>query len=66
MQGTGVDEKLRCAYCGDVIGAYESLVALLDGQARSTSKTAEADTGGPQGECFHRACYTSRHGELVE
>jgi hypothetical protein len=66
MQGIGIDEKLRCAYCGEVIGAYEPLVALLDGRARSTSKMAEAADGGPLGECYHRACYTTTHGELTE
>jgi hypothetical protein len=66
MRGTLEDEKLRCASCGDVIGAYEGLVALLDGWARSTSRAAEADNGGPLGECYHRACYTGRHGEPDE
>jgi hypothetical protein len=65
MHVTGIDEKLRCACCGDVIGAYEPLVALLDGRARSTSKAAEADSL-PPGECYHRACYTSRFGEPSE
>jgi hypothetical protein len=53
-----MDEKLRCAHCSDVIGAYEPLVVLLDGMARDTSKIAETDDGGPLGECYHRACYT--------
>jgi hypothetical protein len=53
-----MDEKLRCTSCGDVIGAYEPLVVLFDGLARDTSKAAEADDGGPLGECYHRACYT--------
>lgn len=51
-----MDEKLRCAHCGDVIGAYEPLVVLHDGRACDTSK-AEMDDGGRLGECYHRACY---------
>jgi hypothetical protein len=57
-----MDEKLRCVSCGDVIGAYEPLVALLDGRPRSTSKAVEADRRDPLGECYHRACFESRHG----
>jgi hypothetical protein len=66
MQGSPKDEKLRCVSCGDVIGAYERLVMLRDGWARSTSKVAETDNGDPLGECYHRACYTNRHGEPDE
>jgi hypothetical protein len=66
MQGTGIDEQLHCAYCGDVIGAYEPLVVLLDGRARSTSKAAETDNDGPLGECYHRACFERKHDQLDE
>jgi hypothetical protein len=58
-----MDEKLRCVSCGDVIGAYEPLIVLLDGRARSTSKAAEADGRGPLGESYHRACFEGEHGE---
>lgn len=58
-----MNEKLCCAHCGEVIGAYEPLVALLEGQAHGTSKIAETNNGGPVGECYHRACYTTKHGE---
>jgi hypothetical protein len=60
-----MDEKLRCASCGEVIGAYEPLVALHEGWASSTSKAAEAGDG-PLGECYHSVCYQSRHGEPDE
>ena len=52
-KGTPMDEKLRCVGWGEVIGAYEPLVALHEDWARSTSKTAETDSGGPLGECYH-------------
>jgi hypothetical protein len=61
-----MDEKLRCVSCGDVIGAYETLVVLHDGRARSTSKAAETDSGAPLSECYHRACFESRHGAPSE
>lgn len=65
MQGTPMDEKLRCAHCGDVIGAYEPLVLLHDGQARDISK-AEIDDDGPLGECYHRICYTRMSGHAED
>jgi hypothetical protein len=52
-----MDKKLRCARCGDVIGAYEPLVVLRHGRAFDTSKAELAD-GIPPGECYHHACYT--------
>ncbi len=55
-----MDEKLRCARCGDVIGAYEPLVVLRHGRALDTSK-AEMEDGIPPGECYHGACYTQAH-----
>jgi hypothetical protein len=61
-----MDEKLHCASCGDVIGAYEPLIVLLDGLARDTSKAAETDDGGPLGECYHRACYTQAYDHADE
>jgi hypothetical protein len=39
MNGT-----LRCQDCEDVIGVYEPMIVLIDGQARSTSRAAEKDT----------------------
>ncbi len=51
-----MDDKLRCAACGDVIGAYEPLVVLSHGRALDTSKT-EMDGDIAPGECYHHACY---------
>ena len=65
MQGIPMDEKLCCARCGDVIGAYEPLVLLRDGRALDTSK-AEMDDGVPPGECYHHACYTQAHGRVED
>jgi hypothetical protein len=46
-----------CRDCGDVIGAYEPMVVLTDGLARSTSRAAEPKDERLVGECYHGACY---------
>ena len=58
MNGT-----VRCHHCEDVIGVYEPMIALTDGQARNTSRAAEQDDREPAGECYHSACFTRVHGE---
>jgi hypothetical protein len=65
MQETPMDEKLRCAHCGDVIGAYERLVVLHDGRARDISK-AEIDAEDPLGGCYHRICYRQMPGHAED
>jgi hypothetical protein len=62
-QGASLEERLRCNRCGDVIGTYEPMVVLADGQARETAKAAEQDIARSVGECYHHACYTQTHGE---
>lgn len=54
---------LRCQNCGDVIGVYEPMTVVADGQARDTSRAAEPDISRGVDECYHRACYTHSHGE---
>lgn len=56
-------ETLRCRACGDVIGVYEPLVTLIDGQANETSRAAREDVGALGEECYHHACFTPVHGE---
>ncbi len=58
-----MDRTLRCHQCGDVIGVYEPMIVLADGQARNTSRATEQDNREPVGECYHRACFTRVHGE---
>lgn len=49
---------LRCERCGDVIGVYEPMIVLRDGQPHTTSKAAEQKApGGLLGQCCHAACY---------
>jgi hypothetical protein len=56
-----MEETLRCRHCDDVIGVYEPMVVLTDGQPRNTSRAAEQDHGPSVGECYHHACYTLAH-----
>lgn len=58
-----MNRTLRCHHCDDVIGVYEPMVVLTDGQARNTSRAAEQDDREPVGECYHQACYTQVGGE---
>ena len=52
-----MNEPLRCAHCGDVIGVYEPLIALAEGRARETSLAAEPAAADWTADCYHRACY---------
>ena len=52
-----MSDRLRCQHCGEVIGVYEPLVALIDGRAHETSRALEPDTAGRVGDCYHSACY---------
>jgi len=52
-----VNDPLRCAHCGDVIGVYEPLIALAAGRARETSLAVEAVRENCTADCYHRACY---------
>ncbi len=52
----GMQQPMICARCGDVIGVYEPVVLLADGQQRTTSAAAEPRIGDELGERFHRAC----------
>ena len=62
-----MDETLRCRHCGDVIGTYEPMIVLAEGEARRTSRAAERAaeraTWAPMGECYHNHCYAQTHGE---
>jgi hypothetical protein len=61
--GIAIDRTLRCHHCGDVIGVYEPMIMLADGQARNTSRATEPLGREPVGECYHRACYSQAHGQ---
>jgi hypothetical protein len=48
----------RCGHCDDVIGVYEPMIVLRDGQPHTTSRaTAQEGSWGRHGQCYHAACY---------
>jgi hypothetical protein len=57
-----MSQVLHCDDCGDVIGVYEPLVAIVDGHARELSRAAEPSAAGHATQRFHRACYERRNG----
>lgn len=48
---------LRCEHCGEPIGVYEPLIALVDGTAHETSRAAFARCDGLPTVCYHLACF---------
>ncbi len=56
----------RCFCCGDVIGAYETMVVLSDGRATGTSRARADETVVAAGECYHAECFTQTHDIPVE
>jgi hypothetical protein len=51
---------IRCEQCEDVIGVYEPVILLLDGEARETSRAAEPSLVLETRERYHLACYLER------
>jgi hypothetical protein len=56
----------RCQHCNDVIGVYEPMVVVHNGAPRETSRAAEQDDGGLDGELFHAACYEQAHDRTLK
>jgi hypothetical protein len=50
-------ELVRCQHCGDVIGVYEPLIAVIDGKTHVTSRACVQDSAAVVEECYHRDCY---------
>ena len=50
-------ERYRCAQCGDVIGVYEPMVVIVDGEALQSSRAAPGDTPVSDGPRYHGACF---------
>jgi hypothetical protein len=44
-------------HCGDVIGAYEPMILVVDGEPRKTSASVEQGRDRHTGEGYHAACY---------
>jgi hypothetical protein len=54
---SAVSTAPRCALCGEVIGVYEPLVRLCEGQAHEGSRALEPQAIGRDSERYHRACF---------
>jgi hypothetical protein len=54
---------LRCQRCEDVIGVYEPMIVVVDGQPRETSRAADGAAGAPTGACYHRSCFAQAQDE---
>jgi hypothetical protein len=52
------DATLRCHLCGDVIGAYEPVIALVEGKPTNTVRRAVLGGELEAPECYHDACFT--------
>jgi hypothetical protein len=61
-----MDETLRCRHCGEVIGAYEPLVAFRDGRPHLGSRLTLPPREDGKAAYFHRSCFVERHGGLDE
>ncbi len=53
---------LRCQRCGDVIGTYEPMIVLKNGEAQETSKLADPNAASERSERYHRDCFIAGHG----
>jgi hypothetical protein len=50
--------QANCAYCGEVIGVYEPMVVVVDGEVRETSEAAGQTAAEVEDAIrYHRACY---------
>ena len=52
--------KVLCDLCGKIIGVYEPMVVLVNGELHETSRAAGAVTGLQVAERYHRACHAER------
>jgi hypothetical protein len=58
-----MNDTLRCRHCGEVIGAYEALVAFSHGRAHLGSRLTLPSREDSEAAYFHRGCFVERHGE---
>jgi hypothetical protein len=56
-----MSQAQHCDDCGDVIGVYEPLVAIVDGHARELSRAADPHAAAHATQRFHRDCYERRN-----
>ena len=58
-------ERVRCRWCHEMVGVFDPIVVLAEGDARETSLLIERAAGShsrvPAGACYHPACYDAAH-----
>ena len=57
--------RLICDHCHELIGVYEPIVVVSDGEARETSRAAEPAIASEPGKCYHRDCYFERAEQII-
>lgn len=50
-------EMLHCHHCGETIGVYEPLIAVVQGQPLETSRAANGHPDMMAAPCYHRDCF---------
>lgn len=50
-------ERATCRHCRDVIGMYEPMVVLLDGEALLTSRAAAEGDVPHDARRYHESCF---------
>lgn len=48
---------VRCKRCGEVVGVYEPMIVVADGDAHRTSLAASGRAAVEAAECYYAACY---------
>lgn len=59
-QGAGESQPL-CSHCNDVLGVYEPIILLVDGQPPQFTSRAAAPVR-PDGIAFHQDCFMQSRG----
>jgi hypothetical protein len=50
-------DNIHCRHCGDVIGVYEPLIVIVEGEAVQTSRAAAQGELAPAGPYYHASCF---------
>jgi hypothetical protein len=55
---------IHCDRCREVIGVYEPMVAVIDGEAVTTSRAARVKLPRPSRR-YHRSCFVEADGDYA-
>lgn len=54
--------KPTCERCGDVIGVYEPMIVVVNGEVSESSRALDPSLIDASAERYHRYCYPGRGG----